>query len=220
LFSFSVKKKFRHVTSGGYWRRAAKRALDLAVSSTALLFFSPAMAATVLIIRCSMGAPVLFRQQRPGLSGRPFTMLKFRTMTDLRSANGDPLPDSARLTRIGDLLRSLSLDELPQLWNVLKGDISLVGPRPLLMEYLERYTPEQARRHNVIPGMTGWAQINGRNTLSWDEKFALDVWYVDHWSLALDARILFTTLKQVLLRRDISSAGHATMPTFLGDRND
>jgi lipopolysaccharide/colanic/teichoic acid biosynthesis glycosyltransferase len=163
-----------------------------------------------------MGRPIFFRQQRPGRFVKPFWLLKFRTMSDRRGAGGKLLPDADRLTRIGRMLRATSLDELPQLWNVLRGDISLVGPRPLLMQYLPRYSPEQARRHDVIPGITGWAQINGRNALTWEEKFALDTWYVDNWNMILDLRILMLTLVRILRRDGISRAGHATMPEFMG----
>lgn len=159
---------------------------------------------------------MLFRQMRPGLHGEPFTLYKFRTMTDARDADGNLLPDAQRLTRFGRFLRSTSLDELPELWNVLKGDMSLVGPRPLLMQYLERYTPEQKRRHEVRPGITGWAQVNGRNAITWEEKFALDVWYVDNQSLWLDLRILMLTVWKVLRREAISQAGNATMTEFMG----
>ena len=164
-----------------------------------------------------MGAPILFRQQRPGRDARPFTLLKFRTMTDDRYANGNPLPDAQRLPRLGHFLRNTSLDELPELWNVLTGEMTLVGPRPLLMQYLERYTRGQARRHLVRPGITGWAQINGRNAISWEEKFALDTWYVDHWNLILDFRILVATLWYVLRRENVSHTGHATMPEFFSN---
>jgi lipopolysaccharide/colanic/teichoic acid biosynthesis glycosyltransferase len=163
-----------------------------------------------------MGWPVFFKQKRPGLKGHPFLLVKFRTMTDERDETGTLLPDGSRLTSLGRFLRATSLDELPQLWNVLRGELSLVGPRPLLMQYLERYTPEQARRHEVLPGITGWAQINGRNAISWEEKFALDIWYVDNWSLKLDALILVRTFLRVLKRDGISREGHATMPEFLG----
>lgn len=166
-----------------------------------------------------MGSPVFFCQTRPGLDGHPFTMIKFRTMKDALDAEGNPLPDSERLTAFGQFLRSSSLDELPELWNVLKGDMSLVGPRPLLMEYLPLYSPEQYRRHEVQPGVTGWAQINGRNTLSWEDKFALDVWYVDNRSLWLDIKILFLTVKKVVVRDGISADGEATMPKFTGKKS-
>ena len=174
-------------------------------------------AESVAVLEERIGAPVFFRQQRPGLHGQPFQMVKFRTMTDARGPDGALLPDAERLTPFGRFLRSASLDELPELWNVLRGDMSLVGPRPLLMEYLPLYTPEQARRHAVRPGITGWAQVNGRNALSWEEKFALDVWYVDHQSLALDIRILWLTARKVLAREGISAAGEATMGKFTGN---
>jgi len=173
-----------------------------------------------ILVWLSMGRPILFRQRRPGRFAKPFLLLKFRTMSERRDANGDLLPDADRLTRVGRLLRATSLDELPQLWNVLRGDISLVGPRPLLMEYLSRYSPEQARRHDVMPGITGWAQINGRNALAWQEKFAHDTWYVDNWSLNLDLRILLLTFKYSLRRKGIFSSGHVTMPQFARRDNE
>ena len=168
------------------------------------------------MIRCKLGTPVLFRQQRPGLGGRPFWLLKFRTMTEARDAAGNLLPDAQRLTGFGRFLRATSLDELPELLNVLKGDMSLVGPRPLLMQYLDRYTPEQARRHEVRPGITGWAQVNGRNAITWEEKFKLDVWYVDNWSLWLDIKIIFMTVWKIFKREGISQPGQATMEEFRG----
>jgi len=174
------------------------------------------MGLIALAVRLRLGVPVLFRQRRPGLHGQPFTLLKFRTMTGARDAAGNLLPDAERLTPLGRFLRATSLDELPELLNVLKGEMSLVGPRPLLLEYLTRYTPEQARRHDVRPGITGWAQVNGRNALSWEHKFALDVWYVDHVSLGLDLKILVLTALRVLARQGISQPGHATMEEFLG----
>ena len=195
---------------------AAKRLLDLALAVPALVVLSPVIAVTAGLVRARLGSPVLFRQPRPGLHGRPFQLLKFRTMLDVVDASGEPLPDEQRLTAFGRRLRATSLDELPTLWNVVRGDMSLVGPRPLLMEYLPRYTPEQARRHDVRPGITGWAQVNGRNAISWDEKFRLDVWYVDHRSLRLDLRILWTTLRKVFVREGISHPGHATMEKFRG----
>lgn len=194
-----------------------KRIFDVAASATALVLLSPIIAIVAWQISRKMGSPVLFRQVRPGLNGKPFEMVKFRTMKDAVDAAGNPLPDSERLTPFGQFLRSSSLDELPELWNVLKGDMSLVGPRPLLMEYLPLYSPEQYRRHEARPGVTGWAQINGRNTLSWDEKFKLDVWYVDNQSLWLDIKILFLTVKKVLVRDGISADGEATMSRFYGD---
>lgn len=178
--------------------------------------FSPCLVLLPVLIRIKLGAPVLFWQCRPGLHGSPFRMVKFRTMTDERGPDGELLPDGERLTPFGRVLRSSSLDELPELWNVLKGEMSLVGPRPLLMEYLPLYSPEQSRRHDVRPGITGWAQINGRNAISWDERFRLDLWYVDHWSLALDVRILLMTVGKVLKRSDVSHGGHVTMPEFMG----
>jgi lipopolysaccharide/colanic/teichoic acid biosynthesis glycosyltransferase len=196
------------------WRLGLKRALDVGVALAGLILVSPLMLVTATTVFLSMGPPVIFRQQRPGKDKVPFTLFKFRTMGDERDKSGRLLPDAERLTLLGRIMRAMSLDELPQLWNVLKGDLSLVGPRPLLMEYLGRYTPEQMRRHEVLPGITGWAQVNGRNALNWPEKFNLDVWYVDHWSLALDLRILWRTLWQVVTRRGISQQGHATMPEF------
>ena len=194
-----------------------KRFFDVIASATALLLLSPVIAIVAWQISRKMGSPVLFRQVRPGLGGKPFEMVKFRTMKDAVDAAGNPLPDSERLTPFGQFLRSSSLDELPELWNVLKGDMSLVGPRPLLMEYLPLYSPEQYRRHEVRPGVTGWAQINGRNSLSWDEKFKLDVWYVDNRSLWLDIKILFLTVKKVVVRDGISADGEATMSKFTGN---
>lgn len=175
------------------------------------------MTILILLVRIKLGSPVFFTQIRPGLRGKPFQMFKFRTMTDQCGSDGLPLPDAERLTPFGRWLRATSLDELPELWNVLKGDMSLVGPRPLLMEYLPRYSPEQARRHEVRPGITGWAQVNGRNTLSWEDKFKLDVWYVDHQSLWLDIKIIWMTLKKVIVREGISAEGEATMSQFTGN---
>ena len=194
-----------------------KRGLDIVIASTALLLAAPVLLFVAIAVRVNLGGPVLFRQQRPGLHGRPFTMVKFRTMRDALGRDGRPLPDADRLTPFGTLLRSTSLDELPELWNVLRGDMSLVGPRPLLMEYLDRYTPEQARRHEVRPGVTGWAQVHGRNALSWEERFRLDVWYVEHRSLRLDLQILRRTLALVLRRTGVSANGEATMPVFQGN---
>jgi lipopolysaccharide/colanic/teichoic acid biosynthesis glycosyltransferase len=189
---------------------ALKAVLDRAGALAGLLLLSPLFAGLAVLVWASLGSAVLFRQLRPGLNGHPFELIKFRTMRA-----GDR-PDAERLTRVGRLLRAWSLDELPTLWSVLRGDMSLVGPRPLLMEYLDRYTARQARRHEVKPGITGWAQVNGRNALSWEEKFELDVWYVDHWSLSLDLKILALTAWQVVLRRGISHPGSATMPEFVG----
>ena len=193
-----------------------KRMFDLMAASLALLLLALPLLALAWQIRRKLGSPVLFRQVRPGLQGRPFTMVKFRTMTDKRGPDGALLPDAQRLTSFGRFLRASSLDELPELWNVLKGEMSLVGPRPLLMEYLPFYTPEQARRHEARPGITGWAQVNGRNAISWDDKFALDVWYVDHRNLWLDVKILWRTVRKVLVRDGISAPGDATMPKFEG----
>jgi len=193
-----------------------KRLFDLALSIPAFFLLSFLMLIIALLVRMKIGAPVLFRQVRPGLHGRPFVIYKFRTMTDARDEDGNLLPDEKRLTHTGRLLRGTSLDELPELLNVLKGDMSIVGPRPLLIQYLDRYTTEQARRHEVKPGITGWAQVNGRNAISWEEKFKLDVWYVDNQSLSLDFRILLMTVKNVLRRDGISQAGHATAQEFLG----
>lgn len=196
----------------------AKRLMDLVLAILGLIILSPVFLVVGLAVFLSMGRPVLFMQSRPGLNGKPFRMYKFRTMREAYDKNGVPLPDEERLTPLGRFLRSTSLDELPELWNVLKGEMSLVGPRPLLMEYLVLYTPEQARRHLMPPGITGWAQVNGRNALTWEEKFALDTWYVDHWSLWLDVKILWMTLLAVLTRRGISAEGHATMPRFAGSQ--
>lgn len=193
-----------------------KRTIDIFASGAALALFSPLFLLIAILVRMQMGSPVFFRQIRPGLHGVPFTMIKFRTMRDSLDATGRPLPDSERLTGLGRFLRSTSLDELPELWNVLKGDMSLVGPRPLLMEYLPLYTEEQARRHEVRPGITGWAQVNGRNAISWDEKFALDVWYVANRSVWLDMKIILLTFRKVLKREGISAQGEATMPRFRG----
>jgi lipopolysaccharide/colanic/teichoic acid biosynthesis glycosyltransferase len=198
------------------YRGPGKRALDLVASSALLLLLSPMLAAMAVLVRIRLGSPVLFRQERPGRWGKPFILLKFRTMSDQRNAQGALLPDAARLGGLGRALRSLSLDELPELWNVLVGEMSIVGPRPLLMEYLPLYSDEQARRHEVRPGITGWAQVNGRNESTWEQRFALDVWYVDHLSLKLDVRILLQTVLSVLMREGISAEGHATMPTFTG----
>jgi lipopolysaccharide/colanic/teichoic acid biosynthesis glycosyltransferase len=185
-------------------------------ASVGLVIFAPVMAVLALLIRRRMGSPVLFRQTRPGLGGKPFLMLKFRTMRDAHDAQGRPLADTERLTRLGRVLRETSLDELPELWNVLRGEMSLVGPRPLLMQYLPLYSPEQARRHEAKPGITGWAQVNGRNALSWEDKFRLDVWYVEHQSLLLDLKILFLTLAKVFRREGISQEGEATAAPFRG----
>jgi sugar transferase EpsL len=196
-----------------------KSLFDRISAGIGLVFLSPLMVLLALLIRHKLGSSVLFCQQRPGLHAKPFNIYKFRTMTDERDASGNLLPDEVRLTRFGKLLRKLSLDELPQLFNVLKGELSLVGPRPLLMEYLPLYTSEQARRHEVKPGITGWAQVNGRNAISWEEKFQLDVWYVDHQSFWLDLKILWMTVMKVVKSEGISHQGHATMEAFKGSRN-
>lgn len=196
----------------------AKRTLDLLLSLLVLVCLAPFLLCLAVLVRIRLGSPVLFRQMRPGLGGRPFRLVKFRTMLDSTDSQGQLLADAARLTPFGRFLRSSSLDELPELWNVVRGDMSLVGPRPLLMQYLDRYTPEQARRHEARPGITGWAQVNGRNALSWEQKFALDVWYVDHRSLLLDLRILWLTGIKVVRREGISAPGEATMQEFRGSR--
>lgn len=198
------------------YAKAIKPAIEPALAGAGLLLLSPLLAALGLLVRQRLGSPVLFRQVRPGLGGEPFEMVKFRTMTDARDANGTLLPDSERMTPLGQFLRSSSLDELPELWNVVRGEMSLVGPRPLLMRYLDRYTPEQARRHEVRPGITGLAQVSGRNALSWEDKFALDVWYVDHRSLGLDLKILAQTVLKVVRRDNVSASDHVTMPEFAG----
>ena len=195
-----------------------KRIVDFLGAALGLIILSPVLAVIAWRVRRHIGSPVLFRQQRAGFNGKPFELIKFRTMRDTVDQNGDPLPDSERLTDVGIRIRSSSLDELPELWNVLKGDMSLVGPRPLLMEYLPLYSKEQARRHNVRPGLTGWAQINGRNAISWDEKFALDVWYVENQSLLLDLKIIWMTIYKVWGREGISAASEATMPKFSGSQ--
>ena len=197
-------------------QRVVKRGLDVIGASTALLLAAPVIAATAVRVARDLGTPVLFRQVRPGQGGAPFTLVKFRTMRDAVGEDGRPLEDGERLTELGKHLRARSLDELPQFWNVLVGEMSLVGPRPLLMQYLPLYSPAQTRRHDVKPGITGWAQINGRNALSWDEKFALDVWYVEHASIALDVQILLRTVLAVIRRDGISHGDEATMPAFTG----
>jgi lipopolysaccharide/colanic/teichoic acid biosynthesis glycosyltransferase len=194
-----------------------KRLIDLIVTLPVAIALLPMMAAVGMLVWMTMGRPVIFRQLRPGRNGRLFRIIKFRSMRDVRDADGCLLPDAERLTSLGRFLRRLSLDELPQLWNVVRGDMGLVGPRPLLREYLPRYSESQRRRHAVRPGITGWAQVNGRNAIGWSEKLALDVWYVEHWSLLLDMKILALTLQNVILREGISSGDHATMPEFMGD---
>jgi sugar transferase EpsL len=199
-----------------WYRSIGKRTLDLVVTIPLLVLASPLLALVALLVRMRLGRPVLFRQQRPGLNGRPFALLKFRTMNDNRDDRGELLPDAERLTPLGRTLRSTSLDELPELLNVLGGQMSLVGPRPLLMHYLDRYTREQIRRHDVKPGITGWAQVNGRNELTWEEKFAFDVWYVDHLSLSLDLKIVWLTVWRILTRQGLNEPGQATAQEFRG----
>ena len=195
-----------------------KRLLDIIIASIALILLSPLYAYVAYKVKKNLGSPVLFRQVRPGLNGKPFEMIKFRTMKDAVDAQGNPLPDSERLTPFGKMLRSTSLDEMPELWNVIKGDMSVVGPRPLLMEYLPLYNVEQAKRHNVRPGMTGHAQVNGRNAISWEEKFKLDTWYVENQSTVLDFKIMLKTVQKVIAKDDISAEGEATMVKFTGTK--
>lgn len=197
-----------------------KRFLDIIIASIALILLSPLYAFVTYKVKKNLGSPVLFRQVRPGLHGKPFEMIKFRTMKDAVDEQGNPLPDSERLTPFGQMLRSTSLDEMPELWNVIKGDMSIVGPRPLLMEYLPLYSPEQAKRHDVRPGMTGHAQVNGRNAIGWEEKFKLDTWYVENQSIWLDFKIMFKTVHKVLAKDDISAEGEATMTKFTGTKTD
>ncbi len=202
------------------YRRLGKRVLDLALTLAALAVLWPVLALVAILVRTRLGAPVLFSQVRPGRDGLPFRMVKFRTMTDARDFHGQLLPDDQRLTRFGRLLRSTSLDELPELWNVLRGEMSLVGPRPLLMQYLPLYSDEQRRRHDVLPGLTGWAQVNGRNQTTWNDRFRQDVWYVENLSLALDLKIIALTVLKVFRRDGVSAAGHATMPAFQGNTTE
>lgn len=197
-----------------------KRAFDMIVAATMLIVLSPLLVGIALLVRTKLGRPILFSQVRPGRHAKPFRMIKFRTMLDAVDQDGNPLPDSERLTAFGRLLRSTSLDELPELVNVLRGEMSLVGPRPLLMQYLPLYTAEQARRHEMRPGLTGWAQVNGRNSLSWEDRFALDIWYVDHRTMLLDLRILWLTARKVLLKEGISASGEATMSAFTGTKQN
>ncbi len=197
----------------------SKRLFDLALAIPGLVLASPFLLVISLLVLLSVGPPVIFRQRRPGYRLRPFWIYKFRTMNDARDEHGNLLPDDQRLTRLGRILRATSLDELPELFNVLRGEMSLVGPRPLLIQYLERYSPEQARRHAVLPGITGWAQVNGRNALTWPEKFALDVWYVDHWSFSLDLRIIFLTILKTLRQEGINQPGQATAEEFMGNQD-
>ena len=197
-----------------------KRILDVAIASTALVLLSPVYALVAYKVNRNLGSPVLFRQTRPGLHGQPFEMIKFRSMKDAMDTAGNPLPDSERLTPFGKMLRATSLDEMPELWNVIKGDMSIVGPRPLLMEYLPLYNSEQAKRHEVRPGITGYAQVNGRNAISWEKKFELDTWYVNNQSLWLDFKIMLKTVKKVLAKDDISAEGDVTMHKFTGSKHD
>ena len=197
-----------------------KRLFDIIIASIALILLSPLYVFVAYKVKKNLGSPVLFRQVRPGLHGKPFEMIKFRTMKDAMDEQGNPLPDSERLTAFGQMLRSTSLDEMPELWNVIKGDMSIVGPRPLLMEYLPLYNAEQAKRHNVRPGMTGYAQVNGRNAISWEEKFKLDTWYVENQSIWLDFKIMLKTVKKVIAKDDINEAGEVTMTKFTGTKTD
>lgn len=198
----------------------SKRILDLVITLPGLVLLSPILVTLAVLVRLKLGSPVLFRQQRPGFLGQPFTMYKFRSMNEARDAQGNLLPDNLRLTRFGRFLRSYSLDELPELFNVLRNEMSLVGPRPLLMQYIPRYTPEQMRRHHLRPGITGWAQINGRNAITWEDKFQMDVWYVDNWSLGLDLRILWQTLGKVIRREGIIPPGQEISAEFMGSRSN
>jgi sugar transferase EpsL len=202
--------------SFGWYRKFGKRALDIVTSTVSLMILAPVVLFITVIIRFSIGAGVIFCQVRPGLHGKLFSIYKFRTMIDLCDEQGNLLPDEKRLTKVGKVLRRLSLDEIPELWNVLKGDMSIVGPRPLLVQYLDRYKPEQARRHEVKPGMTGWAQVNGRNAITWEEKLKYDVWYVDNWNLLLDIKIIFITILKVLKGEGINQPGRATVEEFMG----
>ena len=206
----------RHNAS--FYERYIKRLMDLILSGTALIVLLPVLVVTAILVRTRLGSPVIFCQERPGRDGKIFKLYKFRSMTDQRDADGQLLPDAVRLTKFGRLLRSTSLDELPELWNIFRGDMSIVGPRPLLVKYLPLYNEEQRRRHDVRPGLTGWAQVNGRNAISWEEKFRLDVWYVDHLSFALDVKTVFLTVKKVFCREGISSETAATMEEFKGTK--
>ena len=196
----------------------SKRIFDLIIATLGLIILSPFILLTAILARIFLGTPILFRQTRPGYKGKPFTVYKFRSMTDARDAQGNLLSDDVRLTRFGKFLRASSIDELPELFNILRGEMSFIGPRPLLMEYLPLYSPEQMRRHDVHPGLTGWAQVNGRNALDWQTRFALDVWYVDHWSFWLDIKIVFTSLWKVIQREGINQPGQATIEYFKGNK--
>ena len=197
-----------------------KRLLDIIIASSALIILSPLYLYVAYKVRKNLGSPVIFRQVRPGLHGKPFEMIKFRTMTDERDPEGNLLPNEQRLPRFGKMLRATSLDEMPELWNVIKGDMSIVGPRPLLMDYLPLYNEQQAKRHNVRPGMTGYAQVNGRNSISWEEKFKLDTWYVENQSIWLDFKIMFQTVKKVLVKEGINQSEEVTMTRFMGNKKD
>jgi len=199
--------------------RFSKRLFDLCFSVVAVIILSPVLFIIAILVWVFVGTPILFKQERPGYKGRPFFIYKFRTMTDRLAPDGSLLPDAERLTPLGRFLRALSLDELPEVFNILRGEMSIVGPRPLLMEYLERYSPEQMRRHNMLPGLTGWAQVNGRNAITWQDKFKLDVWYVDNWSFWLDIKIVLTTFWKVVTREGILQEGHATSKYFMGDKD-
>jgi sugar transferase EpsL len=209
----------RKGAGGGMYRIYGKRFLDLGLAIPSLVMLAPVLCLLALVVRCRIGSPVFFLQRRPGFLGRPFTLYKFRTMSAAVDATGMPLPDADRLTPLGRFLRSISLDELPELFNVLKGEMSLVGPRPLLMHYLDRYSPAQSRRHEVKPGLTGWAQVHGRNRLAWEERFALDIWYVEHCSLWIDVKIILLTLWKTVKREGITQAGHATADEFRGSKS-
>ena len=198
----------------------SKRLLDIILSALILILASPLLLITAALIFLSYGAPIIFKHERPGKDGQPFKLIKFRSMRDARDQEGNVLPDAERITRFGQFIRKTSIDELPELYNVLRGDMSLVGPRPLLMQYLQRYSAEQARRHDVLPGVTGWAQINGRNAISWDDKFKYDLWYIDHWTFWLDVKIIFLTIWKVLKGDGISQPGRATMDEFMGNSDD
>lgn len=215
-----MNAKFFSVRLASNFSKLLKIVLDIIVAAIALLLFSPLLLVVAIAIYITMGKPIIFSQPRPGQYGCIFTFYKFRTMTDKRDSDGKLLPDEQRLTAFGQFLRQTSLDELPQLWNILKGDMSLIGPRPLLVSYLDRYSPEQARRHQVKPGITGWAQVNGRNAISWQEKFNYDVWYVDNWSLWLDLKIVLLTVLKVLQREGINQPGRATMEEFKGNSSE
>lgn len=195
-----------------------KRLFDVIVSTLVLIVFSWLILILAVLVRVNLGSPVFFRQRRPGLDGTIFEMVKFRTMRNATAPDGTPLPDDQRMTKFGNLLRKLSLDELPELWNVVKGDMSLVGPRPLLVQYLDRYSPRQMRRHETRPGVTGWAQVNGRNAVAWEDRFEMDVWYVENWSFTLDLKILWMTILTVFKRSGVSAEGHVTMPEFMGSQ--